>query len=203
MHLNITLWTLNMVNVVNVKYIFRHFHVHVAMQPFRIWTKWKQNPHPHDVVNICPEFQSSIHIHYKVTGLQSLEKIIAYAIFAQQRALPCVTKIILTEKLFGEGSSNFEFVDILLKMFPTTALYNCMMQHQAIWVYETLTCMQQCGCRKHWLACKRACGNCQDGDCDSVYSLNVRGSWTWSLKHWGKWFWQDMQYTMTEKLICQ
>ena len=25
------------------------------------------------------------------------------------------------------------------------------------------------GCRKHWLACKIACGNCQDGDCDSVY----------------------------------
>ena len=39
-------------------------------------------------------------------------KIIAYAIFAQQRALPCVTKIILTEKLFGEGSSNFELVNL-------------------------------------------------------------------------------------------
>ena len=51
------------------------------------------------------------YIHYKVTGLQ-FEKIIAYAIFAQQRALPCVTKIILTGKLFGEGSSNFEFVNL-------------------------------------------------------------------------------------------
>ena len=39
-------------------------------------------------------------------------KIIAYAIFAQQRALSCVTKIILTEKLIGEGSSNFEFVNL-------------------------------------------------------------------------------------------
>ena len=36
--------------------------------------------------------------------------IIAYAIFAQQRALPCVTKLIFTEKLFGKGSSNFGFV---------------------------------------------------------------------------------------------
>ena len=27
------------------------------------------------IVNICPECQSSIHIHYKVTGLQSLEKL--------------------------------------------------------------------------------------------------------------------------------
>ena len=39
-------------------------------------------------------------------------KMIAYAIFAQRRALPCVTKIILTEKLFGEGGSNFEFVNL-------------------------------------------------------------------------------------------
>ena len=27
---------------------------------------------------------------------------------------------------------------------------------------------KQCGCRKHWLECKRACDNCQDGDCDSA-----------------------------------
>ena len=39
-------------------------------------------------------------------------KIIPYAIFAQKRALPCVTKIILTEKLFGVGSSNFGFVHL-------------------------------------------------------------------------------------------
>ena len=58
---------------------------------------------------ICLECRSSIHIHYKVTGLQSLEKNYTYAIFAQKRALPCVTKIILTEKLFGVGSSNFGF----------------------------------------------------------------------------------------------
>ena len=36
-------------------------------------------------------------------------KIIPYAIFAQKRALPCTTKIILTEKLVGIRSSNFGF----------------------------------------------------------------------------------------------
>ncbi len=39
-----------------------------------------------------------------------LEKNLPYAILAQKRILPCVTKIILTEKLFGVGSSNFGFV---------------------------------------------------------------------------------------------
>ena len=39
-------------------------------------------------------------------------KIIPYAIFAQKRTLPCVTKIILTAKLFGVGSSNFGFVHL-------------------------------------------------------------------------------------------
>ena len=39
-------------------------------------------------------------------------------------------------------------------------------------VYIAAGCStKQCGCRKHWLACKRACGNCQDGDCDSVYCV--------------------------------
>ena len=37
-------------------------------------------------------------------------KNIPYLIFAQEGALPCFTKIILTEKLFGVGSSNFGFV---------------------------------------------------------------------------------------------
>ena len=37
-----------------------------------------------------------------ITRLQSLGKIIPYAIFAQKRALPSVTKIILIEKLFPE-----------------------------------------------------------------------------------------------------
>ena len=26
----------------------------------------------------------------------------------------------------------------------------------------------RCGCRKHALVCTRACGNCQDGDCDNM-----------------------------------
>ena len=25
-----------------------------------------------------------------------------------------------------------------------------------------------CGCRKHAFECTRACGNCQDGDCDNM-----------------------------------
>ena len=29
----------------------------------------------HDIVNIWLQFQSSIHIHYKVTGLQSVDKL--------------------------------------------------------------------------------------------------------------------------------
>ena len=53
------------------------------------------------IVNIRPEFQSSIHNHYKVTELhQSLEKLNGTRFFTQERALPYVTKIILTEKLF-------------------------------------------------------------------------------------------------------
>ena len=69
-----------------------------------------QNPQLHDIVNMCLEFQSSIHIHYKVTGLQSLEKLYhtAYAIFVRKRALPCVTKIILTEKLLEKEAQIFD-----------------------------------------------------------------------------------------------
>ena len=37
-------------------------------------------------------------------------KIIPYAIFAHKRALPCVTKTILTQKLLGVGSSHFGYV---------------------------------------------------------------------------------------------
>ena len=40
-------------------------------------------------------------------------KIILFAIFAEKQALPCVTKIILTEKLFGVGSSTFGFIAAL------------------------------------------------------------------------------------------
>ena len=39
-------------------------------------------------------------------------KNIPYTILAQKRALPCVTKIILTEKLFEVGSSNLGFVHL-------------------------------------------------------------------------------------------
>ena len=31
--------------------------------------------------------------------------------------------------------------DILLKIVPTTGLYSCRMQHEAMWVQETLTCV--------------------------------------------------------------
>ena len=39
-------------------------------------------------------------------------KIIPHAIFAQKWALSCITKIILTEKLFGVGNSNVGFVHL-------------------------------------------------------------------------------------------
>ena len=51
LYLNVTLWTLNMISR-KFKIYICNFHVHVAMKPFRIWTKWKQNPHLHDIVNI-------------------------------------------------------------------------------------------------------------------------------------------------------
>ena len=70
-----------------------------------------QNPHLHDIVNIiCPEFQSSIHNHYKVTELQSFEKLNDTRFLLRNGPYHNVTKIILTEKLFGAGSSNFGFV---------------------------------------------------------------------------------------------
>ena len=43
-------------------------------------------------------------------GKMEFGKIIPYVIFAHKRALPCVMKIILTQKLFGVASSNFGFV---------------------------------------------------------------------------------------------
>ena len=82
------------------------------MKPFRIWTKWMQNPYLHDIVNIFLKFQSSIRIHYKVTGFQSLAKLYRTRFLLKKRTLQCVTKIILTAKLFGVGSSNFGFVHL-------------------------------------------------------------------------------------------
>ena len=58
------------------------------------------------IVNICPECQSSIHIHYKVTGLQLWKN---YTIRVTKL---CVTKIIITEKIVGVGSSNLGFVHL-------------------------------------------------------------------------------------------
>ena len=71
-----------------------------------------QNPHLHDIVNIFLKFQSSIRIHYKVTGLQSLAKLYRTRFLLKKRTLQCVTKIILTAKLFGVGSSNCGFVHL-------------------------------------------------------------------------------------------
>ena len=64
------------------------------------------------VVEICLEVQSSIHIQLQSYWTSKFGKMIPYAIFTQKRALPCVTKISLTEKLFGVGSSNFGFVHL-------------------------------------------------------------------------------------------
>ena len=111
MYLNVTLWTLNM--VCRKFKIYIPAFLHVAMKPFRIWTKWMQNPHLHDIVNIFLKFQSSIRIHYKVTGLQSLAKLYRTRFLLKNGPyIQCVTKIILTAKLFGVGSSNFGFVHL-------------------------------------------------------------------------------------------
>ena len=65
---------------------------------------------------------------------------------------------------------------------------------QQLLVYIEARCnTKQCGCRKHWLACKRACGNCQYCDCDSVYCVLSQFPRIMDMKpkHWGKWFCQD------------
>ena len=54
----------------------------------------------HIYMNEMKAESPSIHIHYIVTGVQSLNKIIL-TIFAQKRALPCVTKIILTKTIWS------------------------------------------------------------------------------------------------------
>ena len=83
--------------VINLKYTFRHFHVLVSMKPFRI------------IMNEAkPESTSTLLYPYSLQSYWTSKfgKIIPYAIFAHKRALPCVTKIIWTQKLFGVGSSN-------------------------------------------------------------------------------------------------
>ena len=109
MYLNVTLWTLNMV--------CRKFKIYIPAFSYTcsyetISHMNEVNPHLHDIVNIFLKFQSSIRIHYKVTGLQSLAKLYRTRFLLKKRTLQCVTKIILTAKLFGVGSSNFGFVHL-------------------------------------------------------------------------------------------
>ena len=67
--------------------------------------------------SVAAWLEINILLTYLLTYLQSywtskFGKIIPYAIFAQKRTLSCVTKIILTAKLFGVGSSHFGFVHL-------------------------------------------------------------------------------------------
>ena len=103
MYLNVTLWTLNMV--------CRKFKIYIPA--FSYTCSYETISHMNeDIVNIFLKFQSSIRIHYKVTGLQSLAKLYRTRFLLKKRTLQCVTKIILTAKLFGVGSSNFGFVHL-------------------------------------------------------------------------------------------
>ena len=111
MYLNVTLWTLNMV-CRKFKIYIPAFSYTCSYETISHMNEVNAVPHLHDIVNIFLKFQSSIRIHYKVTGLQSLAKLYRTRFLLKKRTLQCVTKIILTAKLFGVGSSNFGFVHL-------------------------------------------------------------------------------------------
>ena len=112
MYLNVTLWTLNMV--------CRKFKIYISS--FSCTCSYETISHMNEVKAESPSTWYSKHIYalprisklypYSLQSYWTSKfgKIIPYTIFAQKQALPCVTKIILTEKLFGAGSSNFGFV---------------------------------------------------------------------------------------------
>ena len=111
MYLNVTLWTLNMV--------CRKFKIYIPA--FSYTCSYETISHMNEVNAEPPSTWYSKHIpqisKLYPYSLQSywtskFSKIIPYAIFAQKRTLQCVTKIILTAKLFGVGSSHFGFVHL-------------------------------------------------------------------------------------------
>ena len=105
MHLNVTLWTLNMV--------CRTFKIYISS--FSCTCSYETISHMNEAKAKSPSTWYSKHMptisKLYPYWLQSywtskFGTIIPYAIFAHKRALPCVTKIILTQKLFGVASSN-------------------------------------------------------------------------------------------------
>ena len=113
MYLNVTLWTLNMV--------CRKFKIYISS--FSRTCSYESISHMNEVKAESPSTMPIISKLYPYS-LQSywtskFEKIIPNVILAHKRALPCVTKIILTQNLFGIGSSHFGFVRRVIPIFAT------------------------------------------------------------------------------------
>ncbi len=109
MYLNVTLWTLNMV--------CRKFKIYILS--FSCTCSYECISHMNEAKAESPSTWYSKHMPiisklypYSLPSYWTSKfgKIIPYAIFAHKRALPCITKIILTQNVFGVGSSNFGFV---------------------------------------------------------------------------------------------
>ena len=109
MYLNVTLWTLDMV--------CRKFKIYISPPSFSCVCSYETISHMNEVKAESPSTWYSKHMprisKLYPDSLQSywtskFGKIILYTIFA----LSCVTKIILTQKLFWVGSSNFGFVHL-------------------------------------------------------------------------------------------
>ena len=111
MHLNVTLCSLNMV--------CRTFKIYISS--FSCTCSYETISHRNEAKAESPSKWYSKHMptisKLYPYSLQSywtskFGTIIPYAIFAHKRALPCVTNIILTQKLFEVASSNLGFVHI-------------------------------------------------------------------------------------------
>ena len=98
MYLNVTLWTLNMV--------CRKLKIYISS--FSCTCSYETISHMNEIPQISKLYPYSLKSYWT----SKFGKIIPNAIFAQKQTLPCVTKIILTAKLFGVGSSNFGFVHL-------------------------------------------------------------------------------------------
>ena len=111
MYLNVTLWTINMV--------CRKYKIYISS--FSCTCSYETISHMNKVKAESPSTLYSKHMA-RISKLypyllqsywtSKFGKKLLFAIFAQKQALPCVTKIILTEKLVAVVSSNVGFVHL-------------------------------------------------------------------------------------------
>ena len=66
--------------------------------------------------------------------------------------------------LNGTGQCKGTLVPLMMKDSPAPSSLLKMVHCNCSTVCSTL----RCGWRKHAFECTRACGNCQDGDCDNM-----------------------------------